>query len=182
MQLLFRYPSSPEPSEITIATRVYKDIWQSDSKNIIERFENYTGLHFQQEKIEVLIHDGQSMSGMDGVPMRLNVNIDTIIKKRSALLHELAHRLLFGNGLYAPDEASLVDNDEIRVLLFQGDVLRDLYGESDYSFWADLDPNLHTDDHLKDLRSVLYLSRAERSATIRRIVSVQMKSQEKADC
>ncbi|MEI6481620.1 MAG: hypothetical protein WCO19_04970 [Candidatus Saccharibacteria bacterium] len=175
MRLLFKYPSGSESLEIILATKAYESIWKSDGGNIIERFAQYTGLHFQQDEIEVIVHDGQSMSGKDGVPMRLNVRNNTLITKRNALIHELAHRLLFGNRLYAPDDTNPTDNDEIRVLLFQGSVINDLYGEPDYLFWANLDPDQHTFDHLKDLRYVLSMSKEEQRAKIKSIIAAQLK-------
>lgn len=173
VQLLFLHTDKLESLEILLATNAYEAIWQTDGLSIVERFSHYTGLRFQQKEIQVLIHDYQSMSGKDGVPMRLSVKNNTIIKKRNALVHELAHRLLFGHGLYAPDDTNPADNDEIRVLLFQGDVIEDLYGYSDYSYWATIEPSQHSEDHLKDLRYVLSISKMERLKIFRDLIEKQ---------
>lgn len=173
MQLVFKYPEGFDSLEILLATQAYEAIWQSDGPKILERFAHYTGLEFQQDTIEVKVHGGQSMSGKDGAPMRLNVRNDTLIKKRNALIHELAHRLLFGNGLYAPEDSNPTDNDEIRVMLFQGDVINDIYGQADYEYWANADPDERTGDHLKDLQYVLSLSEEGRVKTLRGLIAKQ---------
>lgn len=116
------------------------------------------------------------MSGKSGVPMRLNVHNDTFIKKRNALIHELAHRLLFGNGLYAPDNSDPTDNDEIRVLLFQGDIILDLYGNNDYAYWASTDPLTHPKDHQSNMHYVLSLTKEERSARLNSIITQHLKA------
>jgi len=94
--------------------------------------------------------------------------------KKNALIHELAHRLLFGHDLYAPDEYSQEDNDEIRALLIQGDVINDIYGKANYSSWASFDPNEHTKEYIKDLRYVLSLSKEKRSTKTKN--TAQLKS------
>lgn len=176
MKVLFLYPEKIESMEILLATKAYEAIWINDGIKITDLFTQYTNLNFQQDLIEVTAHKGQSMSGKDGVPMRLNVYNDTLIKKRNAFVHEFAHRLLFGNGLYAPDNLNPKDNDEIRVLLFQGDVLKSLYGKEDYDYWASLDPDMHTEEHLRDMRYVLSLTEDERAKTIHNIITEQLHS------
>lgn len=171
--LRFIYPQQFESLEIMLSTKVYEDIWTSDGAKIVERFKHYTGLQFQQDTIEVMVHEGQSMSGKDGVPMRLSVQNDSLVKKRNAIIHELAHRLLFGNGLYAPNENDPTDNDEIRVLLFQGDVIHDLYGPDDFEYWANTDPIKHTEEHLQDLQYVLSLPKQERIKTLQKLIASQ---------
>lgn len=175
MQLIFHYPEELDSLELMLAVKAYENIWQSDGLQIQERFSYYTGLRFQQEEIEVIVHDAQSMSGKDGVPMHLNVRNNTIIKKRNALIHELAHRLLFGNGLYALNNTDPTDNDEIRVLLFQGDVINDLYGNIDYTYWKNIDSAEQNKDHLGDLHYALSLSKNERLKTIQKIITSQLK-------
>ncbi len=169
MKLVFRYPSQLDSLDILLGTKAYENIWEQDGERIIERFKHYTDLDFQQDKIEVIVHEEQSMSGMNNVPMRLNMNNKTIIEKRCAFVHELAHRLLFGNGLYALEEND-TDNDEIRVLLFQGDVLRDLYGQEAYDYWSGTTSNEHLAEHKANLDYVLSLSSNERSATLRNLI------------
>lgn len=167
MRLIFKYPEDPLGQfEEMLATKNYETIWQEDGERIIERFKHYTGLDFVQDEIEVIAHDGMSMSGMDGKPMRLSIWNKTLTEKRSALTHELAHRLLFGHGLYAEPETD-TDNDEIRVLLFQGEVLRNLYSEEVYDYWSSRSHSKFSDEHMKDLRYVLSLSKDDRTRIIR---------------
>lgn len=169
LKLTFSYPTDLFGQfEILLATKAYEMIWQEDGDRIIERFKHYTGLEFAQDEIEVKAHDGMSMSGMAGKPMRLSIWNKSLTERRNALTHELAHRLLFGHGLYAEPETN-TDNDEIRALLFQGDVLQDLYGQAAYDYWANKSPNKLTDEHLKDLNYVLTLTKDERIGMIREI-------------
>lgn len=156
-----------------MATKAYEDIWKQDGIQIVSLFKSYTGLEFQQNTIDVIIHIGQSWSGMASKPMRLNARNMTLSEKRSALIHELAHRLLFGNGLFAPEENN-DDGDEINVYLFQGDVLRDLYGNEAYNSWASLDSNIHTEDHLRPLRYVLSLTSSQRKKQIKDIIAQKL--------
>lgn len=166
MNLVFDYPKPMKSLGVTLATKAYADIWQQDGAHLVRSMEMRTGLQFQQDQIHVIVHDGQSMSGMDGRPMRLNIRNRTLVEKQCVLVHELCHRLLFGNGLYAP-ESEGPEADETRVLLFQGDVLRDVYGDEVYSSWANLDPEEHTAEYIRTLSAVLSLSPAERQAKIK---------------
>lgn len=171
MKLVFLRPDSIDELDNFLAIGAYEKIWQEDEKRIVERLKHYTGLDFAQDTIEVVAHAGQSMSGYSGVPMQLNIYNDTIVKKRCALIHELGHRLLFGHGLYAPDTGDAKDSDEIRVLLFQGDVLNDLYGSEEYAYWADTEPGHRTEEHIQDMRYVLSLSKAERGRVLKKLLA-----------
>jgi len=169
MRLIFDYPTDFDSLEIMLATKAYETIWQQDGERIVQSMEQHTGLHFKQDEIHVTVHDGQSMSGMDGVPMRLNVRNASLNEKRNALVHELAHRLLFGNGLYAPDGEG-PDADEIRVFLFQGDVLEQVYGREVYDFWADVSTDTHSPDHGRLVSPILALTSLERHQKINQFV------------
>lgn len=167
MKLSFKYPEDPIGQfEEMLAVKAYETIWQEDGERIIERFKHYTGLDFVQDEIGVIAHNGMSMSGMAGKPMRLSIWNKTLTEKRNALTHELAHRLLFGHGLYAEPETD-TDNDEIRVLLFQGNVLMDLYGKEAYDYWSNKSHNKFTEEHLKDLSYVLSLAKDDRMRIIK---------------
>jgi hypothetical protein len=172
MNLIFDYPVDFSALETMLATKAYENIWQNDGEKIVQAMEKYTGLHFQQDEIHVIIHNEQSASGMDGVPMRLNIHNTSLNEKRNALVHELSHRLLFGNDLYAPDSEG-ADGDETRAFLFQGDVLREVYGEEMYAFWADSDPDLFTENHRKLLAPILSLTLAERQEMIKEFIATK---------
>lgn len=176
MQLVFKHPEKLDNLEILLATKGYEDIWLSDGAKIIERLEHYTGLKFQQDVIEVAVHDGQSMSGKTGMPMRLNMNNHTLAKKRLALIHELAHRLLFGNGLYAPDDVGPLEDDEFRVMLFEGDVIKDLYGEEEYEYWSCTDPEERVSEHIERINRILSLSKEKRLKMLHEIIAKQKAS------
>jgi len=171
MKLVFDYPVSFDALDTMLATKAYENIWLTDGEKIVQALEKFSGLRFQQDEIHAIVHNGLSASGMDGVPMRLNIQNTLLNEKRNALVHELAHRLLFGNGLYAPDDDA--DADEVRVFLFQGDVLRDVFGAGMYAFWADLDPDTHSEDHRRLIAPILKLSQAERQAMIKKFVTIK---------
>jgi hypothetical protein len=169
MKLIFDYPATLDSLELMLTTKAYEDIWLQDGKHMVDLFHKYTALQFQQDEIHVRVHDGQSMSGKDGVPMRLNVHNKSLNEKRNALIHELGHRLLFGNGLYAP-EGEGPDADEIRVFLFQGEVLKELYGQEVYDWWANPDSTTHSEDHARIISKVLVLTPEQRLAKFRQLV------------
>lgn len=115
-----------------LATKQYEAIWHDDATKIVEAFHEITNLEFKQRQIKVKVHDGGSVSGAAHKPMRLNVNNRTIDEKRAALLHELGHRLLGGNGINSMfgADTEFVEDEERRLGLFIFDVYKRVYGQS----------------------------------------------------
>jgi hypothetical protein len=170
MKLVFQYPKNTDNLELILATKAYEDIWEQDGKRISELFTRYTGLEFQQDTIKVIVQYGNSWSGYANKPMRLSVKNTSIIEKQNALVHELGHRLLFGNGISTPiDDKS--SEEEIRVYLFQGEVLKNLYGAETYKYWANTSSTEHVEEHIQPLKYVLGLTKKERQKKIRQIIS-----------
>ncbi len=62
------------------------------------------------------------------------------------------------------------DEEEFRTYLFQGEVLREVYGEGAYSYWSSTDPELVSEQHINIVKQVLALSKEERQGKIRRII------------
>lgn len=131
MKLRFVYPDINQ-FEIFLATKQYEDIWKTDAPKIIQAFEKITNLTFQQQQITVKVHNKNSVSGSSYRPMRLNVYNKTIDEKRAALLHELGHRLLGGNGINSTlgRGVEFIEDEERRLGLFILDVYKRVYGSN----------------------------------------------------
>ena len=113
---------TPEGPAFVAATEAYRRLWSDEGPNIVAALERTTRLTFFQSHITAIVYEGISSSGNRDRPMRLRAsyNADT---KRSALVHELAHRLI------GPLAARPKDLDEHRVLyLFLYEVWESLWG------------------------------------------------------
>ena len=113
---------TPEGPAFVEATEAYRQLWSDEGANIVAAFERITRLSFFQDNITAIVYEGISSSGNRDTPMRLRAsyNADT---KRSALVHELGHRLI-GQLTARPN-----DLDEHRVLfLFLYEVWESLWG------------------------------------------------------
>jgi hypothetical protein len=113
---------TPENDSFNAATDEYRRVWREDGARIAETLERVTNLPFTQSRITAIVFEGVSMSGSGNTPMRLRAsyNADT---KRSALAHELGHRLIAQLAIRPPDL------DEHRVLfLFLYDVWQSIWG------------------------------------------------------
>lgn len=140
MKLTFLYPKNRFDSALTLPTAAYHNIWKQDGERIQRAFEKYTGLTFQQKEIKVKVHSDISMSGTLKKPMRLNSRNYTLNTKRFALVHELGHRLLSGNqlGSLEQDDDQRIEEEHKRLYLFEGDVLKGLYGLKAFTEWRKL--------------------------------------------
>ena len=170
MKLLFLYPEDRLNLHFTLPTAEYERIWSQHSDRIQQSFEKYTGLKFQQNEIRVKVHDGTSMSGTLTTPMLLNALNYTLSEKQSALIHELGHRLLGGNGIGSQieDEKSCIEEEHTCLYLFECDVLKDLYGEDVY---AERIARLKVAD-AQAYQSVEGLSFEERQAKLQRLIAM----------
>ncbi len=73
----------------------YKEIWENDSKKIIDATENVSGLSFVESEINAIIYVSRSLSSRS-FPLSLRADLPLDIKK-GLIVHELCHRLLSGN-------------------------------------------------------------------------------------
>ena len=91
------------------AAQAYLRVWSDEGAAIVGAWQGVSGLSFSQRAITAVVYEGVSMSGNRDTPMRLRAsyNADT---KRSALVHELGHRLI------AQLTTRPADLDEHRVL------------------------------------------------------------------
>lgn len=82
------YPDSDKP-EFIEAAETYQQIWDSDSKRIIDTIEKVSGLRFQETLINAVVFEGTSHSH----PLCLRASYPDKIKK-GTLIHELCHRII----------------------------------------------------------------------------------------
>ena len=113
---------TPQDQSFAAATEEYRRVWAEDGTRIVDTMQGITGLTFVQTSIAATVYEGISLAGDRDSPMRLRASypMDT---KRSALVHELGHRLI--------DQLTTRPNDldEHRVLnLFLYEVWESLWG------------------------------------------------------
>ena len=111
-----------QDASFTGAAEAYRRLWSDEGAAIVDAWERVTGLSFMQTQITAIVYEGISSAGSATTPMRLRAsyNADT---KRSALAHELGHRLI------AQLTQRPSDLDEHRVLfLVLYDVWANLWG------------------------------------------------------
>jgi hypothetical protein len=114
-------PQSPVFEE---AAAAYRRVWAAEGTRISEGLERATGLAFVGRQIQATIYEGPSLAGDRDTPMLLRASYPDDVKK-SALAHELGHRLIAQLGTRPRDL------DEHRVLfLFLYDVWETLWGQA----------------------------------------------------
>lgn len=123
LQMIFT-PIDTTP-EFAKAAHEYEKIWEKDGKRIIDAFKKVAGLDFQQKKIDAVVYEGISRSGNLKHPMKLRASYPHDIKI-GTLIHELSHRLIYGNGFTG--EVDGLDGEEQKNL-FLYDVWVELYGK-----------------------------------------------------
>ena len=82
-----------QDASFTAAAEAYHRLWSDEGAAIVDTWQRVTGLTFTQGQITAIVYEGISSSGGPGIPMRLRASYNTDTK-RSALVHELGHRLL----------------------------------------------------------------------------------------
>ena len=121
--------------EQTLATARYKQFWYDNQEKIINSFYKHTGLTFQQKQITVRIRkDGRSKAGNRHQPMELSWTWVTQDGIGCTLIHELAHRLVIGNGIDPPEGNEFIESRanyymHRHIYLFLYDVFVDVLGE-----------------------------------------------------
>lgn len=125
--------------ETILAAGQYQKLWQEHGQSIIKTFYDLTGLEFQQRHITAWTRPGDSGdSGGPGLPMILPAKYDLLEKKADTLTHELAHRLLNGNGINSvylgllpdskqPDERDMLYSHRL-IYLFLYDAVKAVFG------------------------------------------------------
>ena len=124
MLRIYFIPVSDE-TEIKKATKEYVEIWVKEGERIVNTLSSFTGLEFVQEELAAIVYEGISRAGGYKRLMKLRSSFSRDMKL-ATLIHELSHRLLFGNGL-----VKTMDNIDIEQQknLFLYDVWVELYGK-----------------------------------------------------
>lgn len=130
MKLLFKLDLD-DPLEITLATARYKQFWEENQDKIIQSFHKHTGLAFLQKQITVKVLDQpSSRAGTHNRRMELSSHRKTESRVGGNLIHELAHRLVIGNGIDVDTDASVWKYHSHRhINLFLYDVWVDVLGK-----------------------------------------------------
>jgi len=103
MKLHFKVNLSDDLENALAAGR-YASFWQQNDPAITASFYRHTGLRFKQRYITVKIRsDGRSKAGNEHQPMELSKTWNTPKEVGCTLIHELAHRLIIGNGIELPE-------------------------------------------------------------------------------
>jgi hypothetical protein len=113
-----------QDASFTGAAEAYHRLWSDEGAAIVDTWERVTGLTFIQSQITAIVYEGISSSGSTNTPMRLRAsyNADT---KRSALVHELGHRLI---GQLTTRPADLDEHRVLNLVLY--DVWVSLWGDA----------------------------------------------------
>lgn len=107
--------------EFDNAIKEYERIWEEEGERIVRVWQEKTGLRFQETVINATVFDGKSHSH----PLSLRFNIPSE-RKKSVLVHELGHRLLYDRGKELPKD-TLENHKRLYLVLY--DVLVALYGK-----------------------------------------------------
>lgn len=116
--------------ELTLGIIRYEKFWQEHEDKIIASFYKHTNLHFVQKTITAKPSLAGSSSGSGYTPMLLSIKRTDGIDIGGELMHELAHRLLIGNGIAVSVEPTNWQYYSHRqIYLFLYDVWCDILGQ-----------------------------------------------------
>lgn len=128
---IFFHPDCDD-KELLKAAEEYQQIWDIESKKMLETIEKISGLSFKEKFINALVIEEMSRSH----PLTLRASYHNG-QKRAVLVHELCHRLIAGNVVINERKRKL-DKKKLLALsterhklldLILYDILIDLYGE-----------------------------------------------------
>lgn len=120
------HPES-DHNQLVQAANDYQAIWEKEREKILTAIKRVSNLSFVENHLNAIVFEGVSFSR----PLMLRASYPES-EKRTALIHELCHRLLEGNGIKVPrglplEAGQLLSHKYINLILF--DILSDLYGE-----------------------------------------------------
>jgi len=118
------YPDSDEDALIQ-ASEDYQNIWDNEGEDIVSKIAEISNLKFIEKYINAVVFEGMSFSH----PLSLRASY-TAETKKATLIHELCHRLTFGNNLKHPtdnENLQLTIHKKINLILY--DIWVELYGE-----------------------------------------------------
>ena len=156
---------TPQVPAFDEAAEAYRRLWAEEGSRITPELEQRTTLTFVGRTIPAVVFEGPSRAGNRDVPMHLRASY-TADEKKSALVHELGHRLI------AQLANRPADLDEHRVLnLFLYEAWESLWGKD----FADRQVEVESGrrglyDYESAWRWALSLSKEERAARFASIV------------
>ncbi len=161
MEIRF-HPESDEPAFV-LAAAEYRRLWEAHGDEVVESFAAATGLRFGEPALDAVVFEGMSQSH----PLRLRASYDHETKL-ATLIHELAHRLVYGHARpsLASDRSSQERQNHELIDLFLFDVWAELYGE------AFAKRQVETESERRPMyreawRDALAIDRASRTAKLR---------------
>jgi hypothetical protein len=119
------FPDS-DKRDISSHVKEYENIWNEFGEKIVEAFEKYSGLKFNETYVNALVFGAGNLS--QSHPLCLKANCETD-EKKSLLLHELAHRIIYRKRKLP----NIEDNKDSTLLhfhmnLFLFDVWKEVFG------------------------------------------------------
>ncbi|HVV66807.1 MAG TPA: hypothetical protein VHB72_01895 [Candidatus Saccharimonadales bacterium] len=172
MKLVFKIEPQKQPLEYTLAAAKYERTWMQYQASILSALHKHTGLRFKQRRITVRMWEGASRAGNKFKPMELSVK-DASYGDADVLCtiaHELAHRLVIGNGiepLYGGPKANYYMHRHIYLFLY--DVLVDVAGKAVADGEVRLETEMSRPLYGKAWRWALAMTYEERQATFARL-------------
>ncbi len=115
------YPES-DLKDFNEAVKIFQQIWTDEGEKIISKWEEITGLKFVETEINAVVADLKSCSH----PLTLRYSNEFDIKK-SALIHELGHRILYKRKSSAGNKTTFERHKFLFLVLY--DVFHELYGK-----------------------------------------------------
>ena len=108
-----------DKKELILETEKWQALWDREGKRITNVIQEVSGLEFKEKSINAIIYERVSRSH----PLSLNAYFPEEYRK-GLLVHELCHRLLYGNNIHHDD--SFEQHKQINLILY--DVWEQLYG------------------------------------------------------
>lgn len=136
MKLDFKF-SHDYPLEVILAITQYSSYWKENGDRIVASLEKHSGMQFKQTRITVQVWDKEiSRAGTRNKPMQLSAKHLTSRRVASTIMHELAHRLVIGNGIES-SEATVAAKSRYNyyvhrhIYLFLYDVYSEILGKDE---------------------------------------------------
>ncbi|HJQ09147.1 MAG TPA: hypothetical protein VJ836_06730 [Candidatus Saccharimonadales bacterium] len=166
-----RFLPQGEGFDTKLAAFGYESIWQAEGQRLIKAYYNLTNLRFWYKKMTVLVVPSYtSEAGRRYRRMRLSAYKFSQEERLRVLSHELAHRLLLGNGIEAYGKTSRF-YDHYYIDLFLFDAWVQLYGAETAKQYVEQEQTGLLDAYGHAWKKSLALSFTERQETLRRIIS-----------
>ena len=148
----------------------YESIWRQDGQAIIEAFQGITGLAFWYRSITVqVVPNPVSEAGRRYHRMKLSAFKFTDDERRRVLSHEIAHRLLVGNGIEAYGRTSRF-YDHYYIDLFLYDAWEKLWGKQVADAYVQAEKSTLEDTYTRAWHKALALTPIQRQAALKRLI------------